>query len=63
MTTEELMPKILKGVPPSLSRVNLKVSPALARVVERSMSKDPNARPASFATLKVDLKKLVSPTL
>lgn len=62
-TEEELMPKILKGVPPSLSRVNMKVSPALARVVERSMSKDPKDRPASFAALQADLKKLVSPTL
>ena len=62
-TEEELLPKILKGVPPSLSRVNLKVSPALARVVERTMSKDPKDRPASFAALKVDLKKLVAPTL
>ncbi len=62
-TEAELMPKILKGVPPSLSRVNLKVSPALARVVERSISKEPKDRPASFAALQVDLKKLVSPTL
>jgi len=62
-TEEELLPKILKGVPPSLSRVNLKVSPALARIVERSMSKDPKQRPVSFAALKADLKKLVSPVL
>ena len=62
-TEEELMPKILKGMSPSLSRVNLKVSPALARVVERAMSKEPQDRPASFSALQVDLKKLVSPTL
>jgi serine/threonine protein kinase len=62
-TEEELLPKILRGVPPSLSRVNLKVSPALARVVERSMHKDPANRPTSFAAFQTDLKKLVSPAL
>ena len=62
-TEEELMPKVLRGVPPPLARVNLKVSPALARVVERAMAKDPEGRPADFRTFQIDLKKIVSPAL
>jgi hypothetical protein len=62
-TTEQLLPKIMKDRPPSLRRVNLKVSPALARIVERAMSKDPAARHADFKEVRVDLKKIISPAL
>jgi serine/threonine-protein kinase len=62
-TTEQLLPKIMKDRPPSLRRVNLKVSPALARIVERAMSKDPAARHADFRELGLDLKKIISPAL
>jgi serine/threonine protein kinase len=62
-TEEQLLPKILKDSPPSLRRVNLKVSPALARVVERTLDKDPANRPADFKTLKADLKKIIAPAL
>ncbi len=60
-TVEDLMPKILNKAPPNLSRVNLKVSPALARIVERAMSRDPAQRPADFRTLYADLRKLATP--
>jgi len=61
--TEQLLPKIMKDLPASLRRVNLKVSPALARIVERAMSKDPAARHASFRELRADLQKIISPAL
>jgi len=60
-TEDQLLPKILKETPPSLRRVNLKVSPALARVVERAMDKNPAGRPADFKTFQLDLKKIISP--
>jgi serine/threonine protein kinase len=62
-STEQLLPKIMKDRPPSLRRVNLKVSPALARIVERAMSKDPAARHKDFKEFRVDLKKIISPAL
>ncbi|MEN8149183.1 MAG: FHA domain-containing serine/threonine-protein kinase [Planctomycetota bacterium] len=62
-TTEQLLPKIMKDRPPSLRRVNLKVSPALARIVERAMGKDPAARHANFRELRADLQKIISPAL
>ena len=62
-TEEEMLPKILKTTPPSLRRVNLKVSPALARVVERAMDKDAKARPANFREFQLDLKKIIAPAL
>ncbi|MCU0726956.1 MAG: FHA domain-containing serine/threonine-protein kinase [Planctomycetes bacterium] len=60
-TIEELMPKVLQKSPPALSRVNLKVSPALARVVERAMSKNPADRPADFRAFQADLRKIAVP--
>ncbi len=60
-TRDELLPRILKEDPPALRRVNLKVSPALARIVERAMSRDPKARPPDFKVLRADLRKIVSP--
>jgi serine/threonine protein kinase len=62
-TTDQLLPKIMKNEPPSLRRVNLKVSPALARIVERAMSKDPTARHADFKEFRVDLQKIISPAI
>ena len=62
-STEQLLPKIMKDNPPSLRRVNLKVSPALARIVERAMSKDPTARHADFKEFRVDLQKIISPAI
>jgi serine/threonine-protein kinase len=62
-TVEELMPKVLQKSPPALSRVNLKVSPALARVVERAMSRNPSERPADFRAFQADLRKIAIPGL
>jgi hypothetical protein len=62
-TDEEVLPKIVKGTPPPLRKVNIKVSAALVRVVERAMDKDPAARPASFSAFKEDLRKIISPGL
>jgi len=62
-TTEQLLPKIIKDRPPSLRRVNLKVSPALARIVERAMSKDAAVRHADFREMRIDLMKIISPAL
>jgi len=63
LTTEQILPKIMKDRPPSLRRVNLKVSPALARIVERAMSKDPAARHPNFKEFRIDLRKIISPAL
>jgi serine/threonine protein kinase len=60
---EQILPKILKEQPPSLRRVNLKVSPALARVVERALDKDPANRPADFKAFRSELKKIIAPAL
>jgi hypothetical protein len=53
----------MKDTPPALRRVNLKVSPALARVVERAMDKDPRNRPPDFRAFELDLRKIIAPAL
>jgi serine/threonine-protein kinase len=62
-TPEVVLPRIVKETPPPLRRVNLKVSPALARVVERAMDKDPENRPPDFRSFEADLKKIIAPVL
>jgi serine/threonine-protein kinase len=62
-TEEQILPKIMKTTPPALRRVNLKVSPALARIVERSMDKEPGNRPPDFRSFRNDLRKIIAPGL
>ena len=62
-TEEQLLPKILKNTPPQLRRVNLKVSPALARVVERAMDKSPGNRAPDFRVFGSDIRKIIAPAL
>jgi pSer/pThr/pTyr-binding forkhead associated (FHA) protein len=60
-TTAEVTRRAQKDSPPALRRINLKVSPALAQVVESAISHRPEARPQSIADLLVALKKAATP--
>jgi hypothetical protein len=47
--------------PPALRRINMKVSPALAQLVESSIDRRPEARPATIEGFLAALKKAVAP--
>jgi hypothetical protein len=52
----------MKDSPPALRRVNLKVSPALAQIVESAIDRRPSSRPQSLPDLLAALKKASAPT-
>ena len=60
-TTEEIAIRARKDSPPGLRRINLKVSPALATVVESSLDHDPKRRPQTLRELQIALDKASSP--
>lgn len=57
-----LMASILKDDPPSLASILPAVSPALARVIRKCMSKDPEARWQSAADLRDELQWIAQQT-
>ena len=60
-STEEVARRAQKDSPPALRRINLKVSPALAQVVESAIDRRPAARPPSIAEFLAALKKAAAP--
>ena len=60
-STEEVARRAQKDSPPALRRINLKVSPALAQVVESAIDRRPTARPQSISDFLVALKKAAAP--
>ncbi len=61
-STGEIARRALAESPPALRRINLKVSPALARVVETALERDPTARHASVAEFLTALRRAAGPT-
>ncbi len=62
-TVAEIARRAQKDAPPALRRINLKVSPALAQVVESAIDRRPEKRPASIADFLAALKKAVAPPI
>lgn len=60
-TTAEITRRAQLDSPPALRRINLKVSPALAQVVESAIDRRPEGRPQSIRDLITALKKAASP--
>lgn len=50
-TPQAVARRALSESPPALRRINLKVSPALARAVEEAIDRDPSRRPRDLAAL------------
>jgi serine/threonine protein kinase len=59
--TQEVTRRAQKDSPPALRRVNLKVSPALAQVVESSIDRRPAMRPQSIGAFLAALRKAAAP--
>jgi serine/threonine-protein kinase len=57
----EVARRALRESPPALRRINLKVSPALAKVVEDAMQRDPAARPQTLAEFLDRLRTAAAP--
>jgi serine/threonine protein kinase len=60
-TVQEVLRRAQRESPPALRRVNLKVSPALAKVVEEAISRDPAARPATLDEFLDRLRTAAAP--
>ena len=60
-TTQEIVRRATKDSPPALRRINLKVSPALAQVVESAIDRRPAARPQSIPDFLAGLRKAATP--
>jgi hypothetical protein len=60
-TVEEVARRAQKNAPPALRRINMKVSPALAQVVESALDSRPESRPASIDAFLAALKKATAP--
>lgn len=62
-TKEEMARRARHDTPTPLRRVNIKVTPMLARVVEQALAKEPGARQESLQDLARDLHRTTAPTL
>jgi protein kinase-like protein/FHA domain-containing protein len=62
-TTAEVARRALRDAPPSLRRINLKVSPALATAVETAIDHRPDVRPQSISALLAALRQAAQPAL
>jgi hypothetical protein len=60
-TTDEVARRARSDAPPALRRINMKVSPALAQLVESSLDRRPEARPATIDAFLAALKKTAAP--
>jgi hypothetical protein len=60
-TAQEVLRRAQREAPPALRRVNLKVSPALAQVVEQSLDRDRAKRPPTLADFIERLKQAAAP--
>jgi serine/threonine protein kinase len=60
-TTQEIVRRATKDSPPALRRINLKVSPTLAQVVEAAIDRSPASRPQSIADFLAGLRKAAQP--
>ena len=55
-TTNDLLMKHLKAVPPPLEAANPNVTPEFAQLIRRAMAKEPSARPKSTADFLIELR-------
>ena len=55
---QEITRRVLNESPPALRRINLKVSPALAKVVESAIDRSPDERPQTLNELLEQLRKV-----
>jgi len=62
-TVGEIAKRAQKDAPPALRRINMKVSPALAQVVESAIDRRPDMRPQSLADFLAGLKKAAAPPI
>jgi hypothetical protein len=62
-TREEMARRARHDTPTPLRRVNIKVTPMLARVVEQALAKEPKARQEGLRDLARDLHRTTAPTL
>jgi serine/threonine protein kinase len=60
---EEFARRARHDTPTPIRRVNIKVSPILARVVEGALSKEPGKRPDGVRALDRELQRALSPTI
>jgi serine/threonine protein kinase len=60
-TTAEIARRAKQDSPPALRRINLKVSPALAQIVEAGIDRLPQARPQSISDFLVGLEQATVP--
>jgi serine/threonine protein kinase len=60
-STQEIVRRATKDSPPALRRINLKVSPALAQVVETALDRRPAARPQSIPDFLAALRRAATP--
>jgi serine/threonine-protein kinase len=60
-STQEVARRAQKDSPPALRRINLKVSPALAQIVEAALDRRPAARPKSLPEFLAALKTAATP--
>ena len=60
-TVQDVLRRAQRESPPALRRVNLKVSPALAKVVEDALDRDPANRPPTLEELLDRLRQAAGP--
>lgn len=60
-TTDDVLRRAQRESPPALRRINLKVSPALAKVVEDALARSPAGRPSTLAEFLERLRTAAAP--
>lgn len=60
-TAQEVLRRAQREAPPALRRINLKVSPALAKAVEEALERDPALRPQTLDELLERLRQAGAP--
>ena len=60
-SAQEVLRRAQRESPPALRRINLKVSPALAKLVEGALERDPGLRPQTLEEFLERLKQAAAP--